>query len=231
MYLMIVLGLWLPACVLSRVLLFETPWIIVHQTPLSMGFSRQGYGIGLPFPPPGNLPHPGIQPVFPASPALQATLNSWITGEAQGYDWWPISPTTCLVFVIQWSLPPLLPQLVFKRHGNQHYSQIQLKAPFICHLNPLYYLYWKTFRLPAWSLETFGFAIPMTGTKLKFTSTSPLWKGLVYQECLGTIIKPITSLKNCQDFLSIQELHLCISFGLPKLSWLFIKASFPEELS
>ena len=188
-------------------------------------------GLGCPFLLQGIFHTQGSNLYFLHLLHFRQTLNSWITGEAQGYDWWPISPTTCLVFVIQWSLPPLLPQLVFKRHGNQHYSQIQLKAPFICHLNPLYYLYWKTFRLPAWSLETFGFAIPMTGTKLKFTSTSPLWKGLVYQECLGTFIKPITSLKNCQDFLSIQELHLCISFGLPKLSWLFIKASFPEELS
>ena len=74
MSLMVVLGLGLPACVLSHAPLFGTPQIAVshNQTPLSMGFSRQEYGIGLPFPPPGNLPHPGIKPVFPTSPALQA---------------------------------------------------------------------------------------------------------------------------------------------------------------
>ena len=38
---------------LSRARLFATPWIAAHQVPLSMGFSRQGYKSGLPFPPPG----------------------------------------------------------------------------------------------------------------------------------------------------------------------------------
>ena len=39
-----------------------TPWIVVHQAALSMGFSQQEYGSGLPFPPPGGLPDPGIEP-------------------------------------------------------------------------------------------------------------------------------------------------------------------------
>ena len=38
------------------------PWTIAHQAPLSMGFSRQEYWSGLPFPPPGGLPDPGIKP-------------------------------------------------------------------------------------------------------------------------------------------------------------------------
>ena len=46
-----------------------TPWTIAYQTPLSMGFSRQEYCSGLPFPSPGDLPNPGIEP---GSPALQA---------------------------------------------------------------------------------------------------------------------------------------------------------------
>ena len=46
-----------------------TPWTVAHQTPLSMGFSRQEYWSGLSFPTPGHLPHPGIKPM---SPALQA---------------------------------------------------------------------------------------------------------------------------------------------------------------
>ena len=56
-------------CVLSCTQLLVTLWIIVRQAPLSMGFSRQEYWSGLPFPPPGNLPNPGIESV---SPALQA---------------------------------------------------------------------------------------------------------------------------------------------------------------
>ena len=51
----------------SRVRLFAIPWTVTY--PLSMGFSRQEYWSGLPFPSPGDLPHPGIEPV---SPSLQA---------------------------------------------------------------------------------------------------------------------------------------------------------------
>ena len=47
----------------------ETPWTVAHQAPLSMGFSRQECWSELPFPSPGDLPDPGIEP---KSPALQA---------------------------------------------------------------------------------------------------------------------------------------------------------------
>ena len=52
--------------------LFVTPSIVAHQAPLSMEFSRQAYRSGLPFPAPGDLPGPGIEPGSPVSPALQA---------------------------------------------------------------------------------------------------------------------------------------------------------------
>ena len=70
-------------CMLShftRVWLFVTLWTAARQSPLSMGFSRQEYWSGLPFPPPGYLPNPGTQPMSPASPALQADslpLSHW----------------------------------------------------------------------------------------------------------------------------------------------------------
>ena len=57
-------------CVLRGVQLFETPWAVACQAPLSSGFSRQEYWSGLPFPAPGDLPDPGIKPTFLASPAL-----------------------------------------------------------------------------------------------------------------------------------------------------------------
>ena len=50
------------ACMLSRVWLFETPWTVAFQTLLSLGFLRQESWSGLPFPPPGDLPDPGIKP-------------------------------------------------------------------------------------------------------------------------------------------------------------------------
>ena len=55
---------------LSRAGLFVTPWTIACQAPLSTEFSRQKYWSGLPFPPPGDLPDPGIEPRSLASPAL-----------------------------------------------------------------------------------------------------------------------------------------------------------------
>ena len=51
---------------ISCVWLFVTPWIGAHQTPLSLGFSRQEYCSGLPFPTPGDLADPRIKPMSPA---------------------------------------------------------------------------------------------------------------------------------------------------------------------
>ena len=48
---------------LSHVQLCVTPWTVAHQVPLSIGFSWQEYRGGLPCPPPGDLPHPGIEPM------------------------------------------------------------------------------------------------------------------------------------------------------------------------
>ena len=62
----------------SLVRLFATPWSIIHQAPLSMGFFRQEHWSGLPFPSPEDLPNPGIEP---RSPALQADA---LTSEPPG---------------------------------------------------------------------------------------------------------------------------------------------------
>ena len=61
--------LFFPGLTLSRVQLFATPWTVAYQAPPSLGFSRQEYWSGLPFPSPGDLPKPGIKP---GCPALQA---------------------------------------------------------------------------------------------------------------------------------------------------------------
>ena len=58
----------------SCVWLFATLWTVVHQALLSMGFFRQEYWSGLPCPPPGDLPNPGIKPVSLMSPALVGSL-------------------------------------------------------------------------------------------------------------------------------------------------------------
>ena len=78
------------ACVLSHfthVRLFVTLWTVACQAPLSMGFSRQEYWSELPCPPPKDLPDPGIKPIHPASPALQAgSLPTEPTGKPKGND-------------------------------------------------------------------------------------------------------------------------------------------------
>ena len=56
------------ACVLSDVCHFVTPWTVAHQASLSVGFFRQEYWSG--FPPPGDIPNPGVEPNSCVSPAL-----------------------------------------------------------------------------------------------------------------------------------------------------------------
>ena len=58
-----------PVKLFSHVRLFAIPWTVARQDPLFMGFSRQEYWSGLPFPSPEDLPDPGIKP---RSPAFQA---------------------------------------------------------------------------------------------------------------------------------------------------------------
>ena len=55
--------------------LFATLCSVAHQAPLSMGFSRKEHWNGLPRPPPGNLPDPGIEPTPLMSPVLQASSS------------------------------------------------------------------------------------------------------------------------------------------------------------
>ena len=71
-----------------------TPWTAARQAPLSMRPPRQEYWSGLPFPPPGNLPDPGIKPVSSASPAL---AGQFFTTKPPGR------------WSLPWTLHPLVP--------------------------------------------------------------------------------------------------------------------------
>ena len=85
-------------CVLRRfsfVWLFVIPWTVASQAPLSMGFSRQEYWNGLPCPPPGDLPDPGIEPGSLTSPALagkffttNATWEAHSSSSSQSIFFW-----------------------------------------------------------------------------------------------------------------------------------------------
>ena len=73
---------------------FATPWTVALQAPLSVGFSRQEYWSGVPFPPPADLPNPGIEP---GAPVLQADFflpsEPWWVREKHKYS--PHTPTYC----------------------------------------------------------------------------------------------------------------------------------------
>ena len=86
-------------CVLSHfgcVWLFVIPRTVAHKAPLSMGFSWQEYWSGLPFPSPGDVPDPGIEPVSLTSPALASGLFttsdplqcSCLENPRDGGAWW-----------------------------------------------------------------------------------------------------------------------------------------------
>ena len=69
---------------LSCVQFFVTLWTVACQAPLSMAFPRQEYWNGFPFPPPGDLPDPEIEPLSPVSPALQVdSLPTELSGMPQ----------------------------------------------------------------------------------------------------------------------------------------------------
>ena len=61
---------------LSHVRFFATLWTVAHQAPLFMGFSRQDYWCGVPFPSPGDLPDPGIKPESLRSPVLAGSSSA-----------------------------------------------------------------------------------------------------------------------------------------------------------
>ena len=83
-------------CVLncfSCVQLFVIAWTVACQAPLSMGFCRREYWSGVPFPTPGDLPNPGIEPESPMSPALaNRFFTASATWEAQSWWWSFFSP-------------------------------------------------------------------------------------------------------------------------------------------
>ena len=77
---------------LSRVQLFATPWTVAYQALPSMGFSRQECWSGLPFPSPGDLPDPGIEP---GSPTLQAES---LPAEPQGKPKQMVEPNKKMLY-------------------------------------------------------------------------------------------------------------------------------------
>ena len=148
-------------CALSRVRLFATPRTVAHQAALSMGFPRQEYWSGLPGPPPGDLPDPGIEPMCLTSPALagrffttSATLRHWkrhlhfrlewirsphqFTGiwTCCSLDWNPLLSFSCLNFNATYSVLPAHHILTYSSYwATRSYTRLeafQSKEPLLC---------------------------------------------------------------------------------------------------
>ena len=103
-------------CHFSHAWIFANLWTIARQAPLSMGFSRQEYWSGLPFPPPGDLPDPGIEPVSLISPALAGRF--FITSAT-----WEAQFPSVLFKINGWSLSD--PQLLLDEPFNDVLKPIQ----------------------------------------------------------------------------------------------------------
>ena len=107
---------------LSRVRLFATPWTVAYQAPPSMGFSRQEYWSGLPFPSPGDLPDPGIES---RSPALEADA---LSSEWPGKLYWRAKRLANTAV----SCCPVSGNL-----GFYHGFVAEDLAMYVCHMSPL----------------------------------------------------------------------------------------------
>ena len=70
--------------VIKLCLTLATPWTVSHQALLSLGFPRQKYWSGMPFPFPGDLPDPGIKPTSPTLQAVSCIASEFFTAESPG---------------------------------------------------------------------------------------------------------------------------------------------------
>ena len=111
---------------LSCVWLFETPWTVALQAPLSMEFSSQKYWSGLPFPSPGDLPDPRIEPGSPALHTDSLSLSHLGSPEIL-YTSWICTSSLCKGHANLLCIVPILVYLLLKRAQWGEYND----HPFI----------------------------------------------------------------------------------------------------
>ena len=192
-------SVWVSVCVqlLSRVWLFATPWTVDHQAPLSMGFPRQEYWSGLPFPSPGDLPDPGFKPTSPAlaggffttEPPRSQVLITQSPGVTQGYGL-PHTPTYCCAFY-----------KIGQMYSNIYSSLWYLTEYFQCPKNPAFHL-----------------LIP-SPTPAPGNINSSVSIVLPFTEC-HTIEHTVCTISNCLLYLS--HTHLCFFHVFSSLDSSFI---------
>ena len=141
---------------------FVTPWTVACQAPLSMGFPRQVYWSGLPFPPPGYLPNPGTKPMSPASHHW-ATSKAFPSTGGPNLLWFPlpangtVSHKSCLFRKIRLEVKSLKPnprcRLLYKSWVlPELFPLLWIKIPYS--LSHLFGWYMSTFFCRNWAANT-----------------------------------------------------------------------------
>ena len=117
---------------LSHIRLFVTPWTVAHQAPLSMGFSRQEYCSGLPCPPPGNLPDPGMGPTTLLS---LAPAGRFFTTQPPFWSSWSSIQACEKVLITERPYKPVLTAPRQTRRVEWLYKQNRSEKELPCHDN------------------------------------------------------------------------------------------------
>ena len=141
----------------SCVQLFETLWTVVCQTPLSVGFSRQGYWSWLPCPSPGYLPDPRIKPISLRSPASECCTALWGLSHLVFLLPWFLSLLLGCIVSEVFLCPLLLPSLSFIGPFNKSPVLLNLSW-YLLHGRPNWHNEswkairppWKNLLLPVW---------------------------------------------------------------------------------
>ena len=136
---------FIPTCVwaqlLSCIWLLGTPWTVAHQAPLSMGFSRQEYWSGFPFPTSRDLLDPGMEPVSLPSPSLAGRFTTVPPGK-------PIYIIPTLQGPKDQACPCLTPQQSHWLSWGSSFPTPSCLEPFLCQLFPLQMPFHLTFTEP-----------------------------------------------------------------------------------
>ena len=141
---------------LSHLRLFATPWTVALQAPPSMGFPRQEYWSGLPFPIPGDLPKPGIKPASLVSPALAGEFSVLVAGTkgVGGRKWVIVGLSEILqnpILLIQGPPPLSSPDAVTENSRTQTPRQSR-PSQLILHQCKYVSFWLKCLRLQVWNM-------------------------------------------------------------------------------
>ena len=124
-------------CLVTHSCLFETPWTVVHQTPLSMEFPKQEYWSGLPCLSPEDISYPGVKPASPAlagrvfthqPPGKPSLEHGWFTILCQFLQCSNMNPLYILIHPAFWIFFPFRPPQSTKQGSQNYFIEIQMEV-------------------------------------------------------------------------------------------------------